>query len=91
VSTEPGEPITNSFVVKLRLETIGRTGIASWRGLVTHVPSGDRRAFEDLDDLVAFISGYLRWPPMERRRSRVRRLADLVRDRRFRSRRRRPH
>ncbi|GAB4519671.1 MAG: hypothetical protein Kow0047_30930 [Anaerolineae bacterium] len=51
---------THSFVVKIWLEheADGRRR-ALWRGHVTHVPSGRRRYFQDLDTLVDFIAQYL--------------------------------
>ncbi|MEZ4768524.1 MAG: hypothetical protein R2844_08870 [Caldilineales bacterium] len=32
---------------------------ATWRGHITHVPSGRRRYFEQLQDVVGFIRTYL--------------------------------
>ena len=57
------EAHTHSFVVKVWLEeTVEQAGRATWRGHVTHVPSGERRYLEDLDDITAFIAPYLeRW------------------------------
>jgi hypothetical protein len=54
---------TQSFVVKIWLEeTVEEVGRARWRGRVTHVPSGERRYFECLSGIAAFIKPYLeRW------------------------------
>ena len=54
------EPSTNSFIVKIWVEeTAEEGGVARWRGHITHVPSGQRRYFEDLDDLPLFMAQYL--------------------------------
>ena len=57
------EPDTQSFVVKIWLEeTVEEVGRARWRGRVTHVTSGERRYFENLSGIAAFIKPYLeRW------------------------------
>ncbi len=57
------EPESQSFVVKIWIEeTVGETGRARWRGHVTHVMSGERRYFENLSGIAAFIRPYLhRW------------------------------
>lgn len=51
-----------SFIVKIWLEEspeeAGEVDEATWRGHVTHVPSGQRRYFERLQDVVAFIRTY---------------------------------
>ncbi len=49
-----------SFVVTIWLEeTAEEAGQATWRGHVTHVPSGDRGYLARLDDIVTFIRPYL--------------------------------
>jgi len=54
------EADTHSFIVKIWREEIDEaTEVAIWRGHVTHVPSGERRYLQDLDDLVTFIIPYL--------------------------------
>lgn len=51
---------THPFIVKVWLEeTVEETGWATWRGYITHVPTGQRRYFEDLEDIPAFIAPYL--------------------------------
>ncbi len=51
---------THSFIVKLWLEeTAEENGRATWRGHITHVPSGTRRYLKDLEDIVSFIKPYL--------------------------------
>lgn len=57
------QPDTHSFVVKVYLEeTVEEVGRARWRGRVTHVTSGERRYFENLSGIAAFIKPYLeRW------------------------------
>jgi hypothetical protein len=51
---------THSFIVKIWLEeTTEEAGQATWRGHITHVPSGERRYVQDLGDIAAFIAPYL--------------------------------
>ena len=50
----------HSFIVKVWIEeTAEEAGKATWRGHVTHVPSGERRYIDSLDDIIAFLSFYL--------------------------------
>lgn len=54
------EEYTHSFIVKVWLEeTAAEAGRSTWRGHITHVPSGERRYLKDLDELVAFINPFL--------------------------------
>jgi len=54
------EPNTHSFIVKVWLEEPAeKVGEAIWRGHVTHVPSGERRYIQDLDEMVATVVPYL--------------------------------
>jgi hypothetical protein len=54
------ESNTHSFVVKVWLEEVHkRSGKTVWRGHITHVPSGERRYFEDLAAIDNFIVPYL--------------------------------
>lgn len=54
------EPNTLSFIVKVWLEeTAEEAGQATWRGHITHVPGGERRYLQDLDEITAFITPYL--------------------------------
>ncbi len=49
-----------SFIVKIWLEeTAEEANQAIWRGHITHVPSGERRYFQNLDEIVAFVTSYL--------------------------------
>lgn len=50
------ESVTHSFVVRIWLEEDDR---ATWRGHITHVPSGDRQYVERLADIVDFIALYV--------------------------------
>jgi hypothetical protein len=51
---------THSFIVKIWLEeTAEEAGEATWRGHITHVPNGERRYVQDLDEITAFIAPYL--------------------------------
>ena len=52
---------THSFIVKIWLEdTAEEAKSVTWRGHITHVFSGKRRYLQDLDDIAAFITPYLR-------------------------------
>jgi hypothetical protein len=54
------ESNTHSFIVKVWLEeTAEEVGQATWRGHITHVPSGERRYLQDLGKIAAFIAPYL--------------------------------
>ena len=54
------EANTHPFVVKVWLEeTAAEAGRARWRGHITHVPSGERRYVEDLEEIDVFIASYL--------------------------------
>lgn len=51
---------THSFIVKIWLEEpAGGNRRATWRGHITHVPSGERRYLKNLWQIVAFIAPYL--------------------------------
>lgn len=53
-------PAPQSFIVKIWLEeTAEEAGRALWRGHITHVPSGERRYIQDLDQIEEFIMPYL--------------------------------
>jgi hypothetical protein len=49
------------FIVRIWREP-GETEDAppSWRGVIEHIPSGQRRAVKDLSDIAHFIAIYLR-------------------------------
>lgn len=54
------EAQTHSFIIRVWLEeTAEETGQAVWRGVIRHVPSGERRYLRDAGDIVAFITPYL--------------------------------
>jgi hypothetical protein len=54
------EQETESFIVKVWVEEKAQeTGHASWRGHVTHVPSGERRYVDRLGQIPAIIAPYL--------------------------------
>lgn len=67
----PGSPMdrqkneTHSFVVKIELEDEGSTAL---RGHITHVSTGERRYFDDLEEIRAFICERLGLRPGLRRR-----------------------
>jgi hypothetical protein len=50
----------HSFIIKIWLEeTAEEAGRASWRGHITHVPSGERRYIEDFEAIKRFMIPYL--------------------------------
>lgn len=54
------EPGTHSFIIKIWLEeTVEEAGKATWRGHITHVPSGTRRYLKNLGDITDFVTPYL--------------------------------
>lgn len=54
------ETNTHPFIVKVWLEeSVEESSRAIWRGYITHVPSGKKRYFADLDDITAFVASYL--------------------------------
>ncbi len=58
--SNPGESNIQSFIVKIWAEDAREVdGGPAWRGQVTHVPGGERRSFQDLEDLGNFIERYL--------------------------------
>ena len=54
------EATSQPFFVRIWLEE-GANGAhpATWRGHITHVPSGKRRYLKDLDEIARFIKPYL--------------------------------
>lgn len=65
---------TDTFVVKIWLEeTTEEAGRATWRGHITHVPSGERRYFEELCDVIVFMIPYLERMEVKLEKGRVRR------------------
>ena len=52
--------VNHSFIIKLWLEDAGEAeGQVTWRGHITHVPSGTRQYLKNLADIIAFIAQYL--------------------------------
>ena len=50
----------HSFIIKLCIEAGSEVAdTASWRGHITHVPSGRRGYLKDLHEITAFIAPYL--------------------------------
>lgn len=74
------EATSHSFIVRVWLEeTAEEAGRATWRGSITHVPSGKRKYLRELTEIMVFIQPYLkrmgveedrRWYRQVRRRSR---------------------
>ncbi len=55
----PLESAVHSFILRIWLEeSTEKTGQLKWRGHITHVPSEERRYFEDLNAIKTFISPY---------------------------------
>jgi hypothetical protein len=60
VMEEVDAPDDQSFIVKLWVESVARDGEpASWRGRITHVPSGRQAYIQSLAELPPFIAPYL--------------------------------
>jgi hypothetical protein len=58
--TRPIQSSTHSFIIRLRIEESGEEeGLITWRGYITHVPGGERRYLQSLDDISNFIATYL--------------------------------
>lgn len=54
------EATSHPFVVRIWLEESAQEAHrAAWRGHITHVPSGERRYFQRLDDMASFVALYL--------------------------------
>jgi hypothetical protein len=59
-TSELPESTNHSFVIKIWLEeTRSEAGKTLWRGSITHVSSGRRRYFQQVKDVLPFISSYL--------------------------------
>ncbi len=57
---DPLELHTHSFIVKIWREQTGAgADQVTWRGHITHVPSGERAYLKNLDDIADFIAPYL--------------------------------
>ena len=75
---EGSEP--QSFIIKIWLEdTLDEADEATWRGHITHVPSGERSYLKSLTDIGQFVTRYLvamgvRVDPPRSRRIRSRQL-----------------
>ena len=55
---EGSEP--QSFIIKIWLEdTLDEADEATWRGHITHVPSGERSYLKSLADIGHFVTRYL--------------------------------
>ena len=54
------ERTTQSFIVRVWLEgSVTDVDRVTWRGQITHVPSGERRYLKELGEITAFIARYL--------------------------------
>lgn len=50
----------HSFIVKIWLEeATEKSHRGTWRGHITHVPSGERSHLKDLDEITTFIGTFL--------------------------------
>ena len=57
---DPFERYTHSFIIRIwREETSATSGVATWRGHMTHIPGGERRYVTRLSDITTFITPYL--------------------------------
>lgn len=54
------EETIHSFIIRLWLEEHSEEPRRSkWRGHITHIPSNQRKNFDDLDDMKHFVASYL--------------------------------
>lgn len=54
------ESAAQSFIVRVWIEERAQEGgCGTWRGHITHVPSGERRYLKNLEEIEDFISPYL--------------------------------
>jgi hypothetical protein len=54
------EATSHPFIVRIWLEdSADEIHPATWRGHITHVPSGERRYLHSLDDMACFVAPYL--------------------------------
>ena len=66
------EENTHAFVVRVWLEPRELEGAQpEWRGVIEHVPSGERLYIKDLEEVVSFIGSYLPSTKEERRKPRL--------------------
>jgi len=70
IGIELPETSTHPFIIKIWLEeTVEEASQATWRGHITHVPSGERCYLKDLDDITAFVAPFPRaFPTLPDRR-----------------------
>lgn len=54
------QPSTQSFIVKIWIEEQVDDSGSSWRGRITHVPSGEKRYVRKISEVALFIASYLR-------------------------------
>lgn len=60
------EENTHAFVVRVWLEPREIDGAdPEWRGVIEHVPSGERRSLKDLKEIKEFIAPYLQMMGVE--------------------------
>ena len=58
--TASDEANTHSFIVKIWLDDNSRRiNQVTWRGHITHIPSGERHFITDLNEIQRYISPYL--------------------------------
>ena len=58
------ESTAHSFIVKLWLEEAeGESDQLTWRGYITHVPSGSRRYLKTLSEIPDFITQFITAAP----------------------------
>jgi hypothetical protein len=57
---DPYEATTHPFIVKIWLEeAANEVNTPTWRGRITHVPSGQYSYVDNLDEIVLIIASYL--------------------------------
>jgi hypothetical protein len=57
---DQSELVIHSFVIRVWLEHPGHdSDDGLWRGQITHIPGGERKYFDDLTEIPAFIEFHL--------------------------------
>jgi hypothetical protein len=57
---EASEAEVHSFILKVwRVEEGEDADRPLWRGHITHVPGGERRYVQDLEEITSFVASYL--------------------------------
>lgn len=59
MDVDPSETERHSFIIRIWIEEATSSRRPFWRGSISHVPDGERRALHSLSDIARFIAPYL--------------------------------